>query len=63
MEGALKASKHPQEFIPFSTRPHYCIKQNFAIMEVKIVVAMVLSHFQLSISPNYEHSPIGYFIV
>jgi cytochrome P450 len=63
MEGASKASKHPQGFIPFSSGPHYCIKQNFAIMEVKIVVAMVLSHFQLSICPNYKHSPVGYFIV
>jgi PHYB activation tagged suppressor 1 len=59
MEGVLKASKHPKGFIPFSTRPHYCIKQKFAIMEVKIVMAMVLSHFQLSICPNYEHSPAG----
>jgi hypothetical protein len=26
------------------------------------VVAMVSSHFQLSISPNYKHSHVGYFI-
>jgi cytochrome P450 len=56
-KGVSQACKHPQGFFPFSFGPRYCIGQNFANMELKIVLAMVLSQFQLSISPNYKHCP------
>jgi cytochrome P450 len=61
-EGVSQACKHPQGFLPFSFGPRYCIGQNFANMELKIVLAMVLSQFQLSISPNYKHCPRFMFI-
>lgn len=57
IEGVSQACQHPQGFLPFSFGPRYCIGQNFANMELKIVVAMVLSQFQLSVSPNYKHCP------
>ncbi len=55
--GVSKACQHPQAFIPFSFGPCYCIGQHFGMMESKIVVASVLLHFQLSVSPNYKHCP------
>jgi cytochrome P450 len=61
-KGVSQACKHPQGFLPFSFGPRYCIGQNFANMELKIVLAMVLSQFQLSISPNYKHCPRFMFL-
>ncbi|CAK9862389.1 unnamed protein product [Sphagnum jensenii] len=55
--GVSKACQHPQAFIPFSFGPRHCIGQHFGMMESKIVVASVLLRFQLSVSPNYKHSP------
>lgn len=55
--GVANACTHPLAFMPFSYGPRYCIGQNFALMEAKIVVAMVLQRFQVSLSPNYRHHP------
>lgn len=58
VDGVAKACQHPQAFLPYSSGPRYCIGQNFANMELKVVLAMVLSQFQLSVSPNYKHHPL-----
>ncbi|CAM6025816.1 unnamed protein product [Sphagnum balticum] len=52
-----KACQDPQGFIPFSFGPRYCIGQNLAVLQSKLIVAKVLSRFQLSVSPNYIHNP------
>jgi cytochrome P450 len=57
LEGVSKACQHPQSFMPFAFGPQYCPGQNFAIMESTVVVATVLTRFQLSVSPNYKHCP------
>jgi cytochrome P450 len=56
-KGVSKACQDPQGFIPFSFGPWYCIGQNLAMLESKLIVAKVLSRFQLLISPNYIHNP------
>jgi cytochrome P450 len=58
VDGVAKACQHPQAFLPYSSGPRYCIGQNFANMELKVVLAMVLSQFQLSVSPDYKHHPL-----
>jgi cytochrome P450 len=40
------------EYIPFGAGPRMCIGSSFAIMELKIVLAMLLQRFRLSIVPN-----------
>jgi cytochrome P450 len=52
--GVANACSHPLAFLPFSLGPKTCIGNNFAVMEAKLVVAMVLRRFQLLPSPNYR---------
>lgn len=55
--GVSEACSHRQAFLPFGLGPKYCIGNNFAVMQAKIVLAMVLRRFQLLPSPNYKHHP------
>jgi cytochrome P450 len=55
--GVSNACTHPQAFNPFSVGPKHCIGNNFALMEMKTVVSIVLCRFRLSMSPNYKHHP------
>ncbi|MCO5600388.1 hypothetical protein L7F22_054500 [Adiantum nelumboides] len=57
-EGVAKACKHPMAFMPFSFGPRNCVGQNFAMMEAKIVLCMLLSKFTFHLSPSYRHAPI-----
>ncbi|KAI5082339.1 hypothetical protein GOP47_0002082 [Adiantum capillus-veneris] len=57
-EGVAKACKNPMAFMPFSFGPRNCVGQNFAMMEAKIVLCMLLSQFRFHLSPSYRHAPI-----
>jgi len=55
--GVSVACSHPQAFLPFGIGPKFCVGNNFAIMEMKIIVARVLRRFRVLPSPNYKHHP------
>ncbi|KAH6809938.1 cytochrome P450 [Perilla frutescens var. frutescens] len=61
--GISKACKLPQVYIPFGLGPRLCLGRNFALVQLKIVIAIIISKFTLALSPNYRHSPTYRMIV
>lgn len=61
--GVGGACSHPQAFNPFGLGPKLCIGNNYAMMEMKIILARVLRRFQLLPSPNYKHYPIFVIVI
>ena len=44
----------PFSYIPFGGGPHVCVGQNFAIMELILVIAMIAKQFRLRIKDNQK---------
>ncbi|KAE8814177.1 Secologanin synthase [Hordeum vulgare] len=61
--GATRAANHPNAFVPFSSGPRACVGQNFAMIEVKVVMAMILQKFSVGLSPKYVHAPMDVFTI
>lgn len=46
--------RHPFAFLPFGGGPRKCIGMGFAMMEMQIAIAMVLSAYDLHLVPGFE---------
>ncbi|KAG6408754.1 hypothetical protein SASPL_131775 [Salvia splendens] len=53
-----EARKHPTLYYPFGLGHRICVGQNLAIVEAKLVLAMILQHYSFVVSPSYLHAPM-----
>ncbi|KAL2973906.1 hypothetical protein AAZX31_14G073700 [Glycine max] len=54
----VEPRKHLAPYFPFGLGPNYCVGQNLALFEMKIVLAMVLQRYSFVVSPTYAHGPM-----
>ncbi|GJN10661.1 hypothetical protein PR202_ga28774 [Eleusine coracana subsp. coracana] len=50
-------------YLPFGTGARTCLGQGFAMAQLKVLLALVLSRFHLGLSPRYVHAPALRLIV
>lgn len=55
---ASRSFSQARHFMPFAAGPRNCVGQSFALMEAKIILAMLISKFKFIISDSYRHAPV-----
>ncbi|KAL0393913.1 UNVERIFIED_CONTAM: cytochrome [Sesamum latifolium] len=55
--GIAGACKSPKAYMPFG------FGQHLAMVELKLVMALILANFSFTLSPNYVHSPVAKMII
>ncbi|MBA0836183.1 hypothetical protein Goarm_008417 [Gossypium armourianum] len=56
-DGISKACKSNQAYIPFGLGARVCPGQSLAMTQLQVLFAIILSNFNLTMSPTYRHSP------
>lgn len=56
--GIGNACKTPSAFFPFSMGPRVCLGKNYALLEARVILTMMLQQFRFSLSPGYKHYPV-----
>lgn len=52
-------SRTPYEYLPFAAGSHRCLGTDFALLEIKVVLAMLLQRFRLAVLPYARIEPVG----
>ncbi|KAM3393451.1 hypothetical protein ACQJBY_014253 [Aegilops geniculata] len=58
--GLSRAAKHSRALLAFTCGPRVCAGQNFAMVEVQIVIATIIKSFSFTLSPTYMHKPTNF---
>ncbi|XP_074286469.1 cytochrome P450 714A1-like [Silene latifolia] len=61
--GVTNACKVPQAYVPFGLGARLCLGKNFAMVQLKLLLCLIISRFSFSLSPNYRHAPAYRMIV
>ncbi|OEL35257.1 Cytochrome P450 709B2 [Dichanthelium oligosanthes] len=59
-DGVGKAAAHPSALLSFSFGPRSCIGQDFAMLEAKATLALILRRFAFEVAPEYVHAPADF---
>ena len=51
------AQQQSEKYLAFSTGIRSCIGQNFAMLEARILLAMIVRRFHLELLPGQKHVP------
>ncbi|KAF3446289.1 hypothetical protein FNV43_RR11468 [Rhamnella rubrinervis] len=54
----IKPRKHLASFFPFGLGSRICAGQNLALVEAKIVLAIIIRRYSITLSSTYVHAPI-----
>ncbi|CAA0822509.1 Cytochrome P450 734A1 [Striga hermonthica] len=59
----MATNNNPVAFMPFGFGPRICVGLDFAKIEAKIVISMILQRYRIALSTTYVHSPVKVFMV
>ncbi|GLJ24466.1 hypothetical protein SUGI_0467240 [Cryptomeria japonica] len=63
-EGISKAAKDGSTtFVPFGYGLRSCVGKNYAMLETKVALAMILQRFSFVLSPGYVHAPTSFITI
>jgi len=59
-DGVRRAAADPSALLSFSIGPRSCIGQDFAMLEAKATLALILRRFAFEVAPEYVHAPVDF---